>query len=385
MDYRFAGVFLLHRRSPKMSFNGLLPPVYGETLSSWLYRVAHSSKSKFYIPALLVEKLFHVDMGVFRSGLGADFDFCLDANKELISLVGISEVDLNRFSLRNYTPIPCVSRRSACPFCICDDLRSGIYPAWRIKWCCLEFPCCETHLVSLIDLPQSSYDMHKAWGVLERYDFAGLYCSPNWRLKWIEAQSRRNYCTKIEKLTELRITLKAQRWIGRLLASNYKSYENADAGKMLHCVQQILRLYTIISPAFKCTFRCSRRSEGFYCRGGDSYLYVDSVAQATRQQALLITAYLFGVISDKEMRLLSRIYLYWPTTVSEIGRNLDFSRCSDFLEFEAYLGRDLPYPVRRRLLPWIESMGGVFSPSWIDNWRENNDTESLIKARGKLA
>lgn len=137
----------------------LLKPVYGETLTSWMSRLASAE----YIDEEQINKAYASQAHHTRGDLDVLYQ-CDDFMRLLEPK--LRDAIQNRFKLPAIPLLSFASSDVYCPRCLKDDVAAGIEPAWRISWRIQGACLCELHespmLLSRLDSTRFTH-MNKGW------------------------------------------------------------------------------------------------------------------------------------------------------------------------------------------------------------------------------
>ncbi|HIE2484356.1 TPA: hypothetical protein ACXLB5_005114 [Pseudomonas aeruginosa] len=65
--------------------------------------------------------------------------------------------------------LPWEQRRAYCHHCFCDDIKAGLIPYWRKRWCYLHCPICAKHTCQLEEFSDFSIGIDKSWAAFAGY------------------------------------------------------------------------------------------------------------------------------------------------------------------------------------------------------------------------
>lgn len=134
-----------------MKIYGFPRAQYDECFSSWHFRCLQATKEDALLlndPAYTVEPDFWLTHNItFQSARDRDV-----------------ACKLRQF-FREETAwvLPWGQRRAYCYACLCGDIKAGLIPYWRKKWCYLHCPICIDHYCQLEVLPGFSVGIDKPW------------------------------------------------------------------------------------------------------------------------------------------------------------------------------------------------------------------------------
>lgn len=151
----------------RFQFEGLVKPVYDETLSSWLIRVALSES--ILTPWLVLA----LDMITASNPEFEDPDL-LYLNERLIAQMppGVQAVIQSHFHISEMLHVPYVASQAYCHLCLQGDIAAGRAPSWRRAWRLKGQTLCHAHLrpVLLGRLRPGRYDIaKKPWAAFCEY------------------------------------------------------------------------------------------------------------------------------------------------------------------------------------------------------------------------
>lgn len=154
-------------RAVSFQFDGLTKPVYDETLSSWLVRIALSES---VMPPWVTTAL---DMITAINPEFDDPDQLYMHERLMVEMTpGVQRVVQRYFHISEALHVPYAVSNAYCPQCLQGDIAAGRAPSWRRAWRLKGRALCHAHPrpVLLSRLTSEKYDTaKKAWAAFSEY------------------------------------------------------------------------------------------------------------------------------------------------------------------------------------------------------------------------
>lgn len=311
-------------------FADLPMPKNDEVFSSWIYRCAHSNKSRRQGRHLLELGVRYVASTPDPTFEDPDFD---SQSEYFVRACNILNIDLKiateLFTKHAYPIVPWDQRAYFCTLCVREDIASGALPSWRKSWCYDNSIMCGVHRTELTILEQFPTSS-KAWDAFcqtAQYSFeVGRWES--------------------DKFLRLRFLCLCRilRW---LRAQQKNEPALSQAGVYLGLYSNFLKVSTIRYPP-----GLARRLfyKGIVRNFRDGISFLDCMIMGpsyspprNRFASIALLGWLLEILTCRQMTALlnkfSDVAAYFPRDLHDVSRNvLGIGGLDHYLEFKNYLG-----------------------------------------------
>ena len=146
-----------HGATKNMKVYGFPRAQHDECFSSWYFRclqVSNEDAQLLDIPKYAIEP-----------------DFWLTGQESLRYTYGSVNARTLMIFFREQSSwvLPWEQRRAYCHHCFCDDIKAGLIPYWRKRWCYLHCPICAKHTCQLEEFSDFSIGIDKSWAAFAGY------------------------------------------------------------------------------------------------------------------------------------------------------------------------------------------------------------------------